>query len=91
MIGRLHDAHGNHDDAKAIFLKAINCLDDPYEYGVIPALVELFKVLKRSGNTDAASRLWKYGLELDGTYSGRMDIFSQLPHASHGAWYAARA
>ena len=83
MIGRLHDVHGNHDDAKAIFLKAINCLDDPYEYGVIPALVELFKVLKRSGDTDAASRLWKYGLELDGTIADAWNVFDQLPHASH--------
>ncbi len=64
MLGRLHGAHGNYGTARAIFQRAINAMEDDYVKGVIPALVELVKLLKKHGDIGAADRLWKYGLEL---------------------------
>lgn len=85
MLGRVHAAHGNTAIAEAILLKAINVLKDPpYTKGKVPALVELVKILKRNGSTDAASQLWKYGLELDGRISNPWDVLDQIPQVNEG-------
>jgi tetratricopeptide (TPR) repeat protein len=82
MLGRIHSAHGNNATAKAIFLKATNALAGDYIKGAIPALVELFKLLKKARDDSAANRLWKYGLELDGSISAPWKALDQRPRAS---------
>jgi tetratricopeptide (TPR) repeat protein len=79
MLGRIYCAGGEYGTARTIFLRAINVLDDPYEYGVIPALVELVKVMKKEGDWESAERFWKFGLELDGTVCDAWNAVDQLP------------
>jgi tetratricopeptide (TPR) repeat protein len=80
MLGRTYSINGNYDKAEEIFLKAVNALNDDYIKGVIPPLVELVKVLKRKGDRNAANRLWKYGLELDGSIAAPWRALDQRHH-----------
>jgi tetratricopeptide (TPR) repeat protein len=91
ILGRIHSARGDHAAARTMFLKAINVLDDPYEYGVIPALVELMKILKKKGDKATAERLWKYGLELDGSICRPWKVADQMPPAGRGEGQYSRA
>lgn len=80
MLGRIYSINSDYDKAKEIFLKAINTLHDDYIKGAIPPLVELVKVLKRKGDRNAAARLWKYGLELDGSIAAPWRALDQRQH-----------
>jgi tetratricopeptide (TPR) repeat protein len=82
ILGRVHGVGGNQIAAEAIFLKALNAMADEYVKGANPALVELVKVLKKKGDIDTANRLWKYGLELDGSIARPWKALDQRPRAA---------
>jgi hypothetical protein len=87
LLGRLYGAHGDTEAAKAILFKAINFLDDDgYFEGKIPALVALVDAFNQVGLAAEAERVWKFGLELDGTISIPWSVLDQMPSDPRQDW-----